>query len=112
MSRLQDLGIRFDADAEGAGSDFLLSSLEILSSVLSEGGNRFFFDTVDPEQHEFGGVKCQDLFGWIVPIDEVDEFMPKWLEGGDADELEGFDFVGVSWVEGQDGSPEPVFDLN
>ena len=72
-------------------------------------GERFFYDSGDIDQHDFGGTKCQDLFGWIVPDDLVDSFRPIWLSGDDG-ELDSFAYASVSWAEGPDGRPVPVID--
>lgn len=110
MKRLQQLGIRFPTDAEQMDSDFLISSLEILEGLLSETGERFFLESCEVDQYEFGGVKCQDLIGWIVGSDMIGSFEPRWLAGENADELGDFDTVLVTWREGADGKPEPVID--
>ena len=41
---------------------------------------RFFFDTVDATQQVIGGKRCEDMFGWAVPNELVDEFTPAWID--------------------------------
>lgn len=43
-------------------------------------GMRFFFDTVDATQQVIGGKHCEDMFGWAVPNELVDEFTPAWID--------------------------------
>lgn len=115
----QRLGIRFDLDAradeEGADGKFFSNSLELLAAHFDGTGERFFFDTVDIDQRTIGGQPCQDLFGWIVPSEAEDAFVPRWRSGEGPDELAdldaaGVEYVGVTWSPGEDGSPEPAFD--
>lgn len=114
MLESQKYGIRFTADAhmdERSDEDSIciLSSLKMLAAHFEGTGRRFFYDSGDIDQHDFNGVKCQDLFGWIVPDSMVSEFEPIWLAGND-DGLESFDYVSIGWRQGADGRPELVID--
>ncbi len=109
MQRLQRLGIRFPADAEQTDSDFLISSLEMIQSLLSPEGKRFFLESCEVDQYIFGGVKCQDLIGWIIGDEDVESFEREWLSGADADDLAEFSTVLITWQQGPDGKPEPEF---
>ena len=108
MRSSRELGIRFQSDAEGEGSDFLLSSLEMVADFLEPNGERFFFDTSDGFEDEIGGRKCVDLFGWIVPDDKSDEFEREWVASEPGDAPGGFDYADITWRPGSDGMPKPI----
>lgn len=108
MRSSRELGIRFQSDAEGEGSDFLLSSLEMVADFLEPNEERFFFDTSDGFEEEIGGKKCVDMFGWIVPFDKSDEFEKEWAESDPGKAPEGFDYADITWSAGTDGMPSPI----
>ena len=113
MRDSRELGIRYETDTvdDGCGGlEYLNSSLSILADTLEQKGKRFFFDTVDVDQFTFGGIKCQDMLGWVVDDADVPAFEPRWLAGGGCDDLDEFEYVFVSWHAGADGRPAPEFD--
>lgn len=113
MRTSRELGIRYETDLvdDGCGTlGYLMSSLNIIADVLEPQGRRFFFDTVDVDQYTFGGVKCQDMLGWVVDDADVPVFEPRWLSGARPDDVPEFDYAFVNWKQGQDGLPAPSFD--
>ncbi len=113
MRTLRELGIRYEIDAaddSDGTAGLLISSLSIIADALEPQGKRFFFDIMDVDQHVFGGVKCQDMLGWVVDAADAPGFEPRWASGADPDDLPEFDYVFVNWVQGEDGSPVPEFD--
>lgn len=115
MKKSPPYGIRYTSDAElvssGADGGFLGSTLELLESHFRGSGNDFYFDYADVDQHVFGGVKCQDVLGWVVPDSESDAFRAWWLSARPGDEDDSYPYAMVTWVAGPDGRPEPRFDL-
>lgn len=115
MSSLISLGLRNERDIELPDSDYLIGALSLLQEILQPDGQRFFFDTTDGMNDTIDGSKVVDLYGWIVPLEAVDSFEPRWQSWEDADSLAdldslGVDYVGITWQEGADGKPEPVID--
>ena len=114
MRDSRQLGIRYESDTvdDGCGGlEYLNSSLNIIADALEPEGKRFFFDTVDVDQHSYGGVKCQDMLGWVVDDADVPAFEPTWLAGKDEDIPDSFEYVFVNWAQGDDGRPVPEFDI-
>ena len=96
-------GIRFESDATGPDGPFIVDSVELLNEQLAPEGKRFFFDTADLGQRMICGRHCWDMFGWVVPEEEIDRFMPDWLAWRD-DKLHDFSYVTIDWTE-KDGRP-------
>ena len=103
-------GIRYEGDATGPDGPFVVDSVELLNEQLAPEGKRFFFDTADLGQRMICGRHCWDMFGWVVPEEDLDRFMPDWLARRDED-LEEFDYVSVDWVE-DGGRPKAVIDYD
>lgn len=56
----------------------------------AEKTNRFFFEDVENGREvETESIIAWDMFGWLIPRDRVDEFMPFW-ESGHTEDWEDF----------------------
>lgn len=48
------------------------------------------------------GHKCWDMYGWVVPLEELPEVEPLWLAGKDGEIDARFDFYTlVEFAEGE-----------
>lgn len=103
-------GIEFTVGLNDKFSEYITDSVELLNAQLSRHGMVFFFDTVDATQQVIGGKHCEDMFGWAVPNELVDEFKPAWIDD-DGVELEKYDYVCASW-EDRNGQPYAAIDGN
>ena len=101
-------GIRYANDLTDEFSEFIVDSVDLLNAQLAPHGMSFFFDTVDVDQCVIGGKHYEDMFGWVVPNDEVAAFEPIWLAGEDG-KLGDYDYVCASW-EDRDGRPYAAID--
>ena len=108
MTTTPHFGIRCESDLTHRYSDYIIDSVDLLNARLSNRGMNFFFDTADVRQQVIGGKHCWDVFGWVVPDDEVKDFEPIWLARKDR-ELESYDYVCASW-EDRNGFPHAVID--
>ena len=108
MDTTLHFGIRCKSDLTHRYSDYIIDSVDLLNVQLSNHGMNFFFDTADVRQQVIGEKHCWDVFGWVVPDDEVKDFEPIWLARKDS-ELEGYDYVCASW-EDRGGHPHAVID--
>jgi hypothetical protein len=73
-------GIRFIGDAI---DEDIARSVELMCSICRHNGFRFFFDTSDCDIYNVGGKRLNDLYGWIVPESEADDFEKKWRDKAD-----------------------------
>ena len=108
--------IRHEADLHHPDSDYLSGSMRVLTEAFRGGGSRFFLESCDAGQYDFPGGKCQDLYGWIVPLDAIPAFEGRWSSGEGPDELAdlhswGVEYVGVTWKADAGGAPVSVFDV-
>ncbi len=108
---MTEFGIRYEADASGPWSDFVIDSVRLLNKQLEPVELRFYFGEVDVAQKIIGGYKVWDMYGWAVSEDEVSEFEPMWFAGedGNADAdgntpMDKFCDVTVTW-EDRGGKP-------
>lgn len=101
-------GIRCADDLNRRYSECIVDSADLLNTQLAHRGLSFFFDTIDVDQRAIGGMHCEDVFGWVVPSDEVGNFVPIWLVGNDG-KLEGYDCVCAN-REDRDGLAHAVVD--
>ena len=108
MTTTLHFGIRCKSDLTHRYSDYIIDSVDLLNVQLSNHGMNFFFDTADVRQQVIGEKHCWDVFGWVVPDDEVKDFEPIWLARKDS-ELEGYDYVCANW-EDRGGHPHAVID--
>ena len=103
-------GIEFTVGLNDKFSEYITDSVELLNAQLGRHGMAFFFDTVDATQQVISGKHGEDMFGWAVPDELVDEFKPAWIDG-DGVELEKYDYVCASW-EDRNGQPYAAIDGN
>lgn len=101
-------GIRCADDLNCRYCECSVGSADLLNTQLAHRDLNFFFETIDVGQRAIGGMHCEDVFGWVVPSDEVGNFVPIWLAGNDG-RLEGCDCVCASW-EDRDGLAHAVVD--
>lgn len=102
-------GIRHAADATGRWSEYTLDSVKFANDALAGTGKRFYFDQADYPWHEIDGLRLHDMYGWVVPDELADRFVPVWLAGADLD-LDEYEYATVEFHEGEDGRPVITFD--
>lgn len=78
--------------------EYITDSVGLPNVQLGCHGMRFFFDTVDATRQVIGGKHCEDMFGWAVPNELVDEFTPAWSDNDNV-YLEKYDYVCASWED-------------
>lgn len=103
-------GIRYTEDLEHRFSDYIIESVDLVNDQLQGSGKHFFFDTADVDQTIIRGKHCWDMFGWVLPDEDIAEFEPVWLAGQD-EKLEDYDYAFVDWEE-RDGRPYAVIDVS
>lgn len=101
-------GIGYTEDLNHRFSEYITDSVDLVNEQIEKSGKRFFFDMADVDQTIIGDKYCWDMFGWVVPNDDVAEFEPLWL-GSEDDKLGGYDYVFVGW-EDRGGMPHAVID--
>ena len=115
MQKSLPYGIRYMTDVElmDSGQDYgyLRPTLDLLEAHFKGTGLNFYMDMVDVDQHVIGGVKCQDILGWVVPDSEAGPFKRWWLNASPGQENDAYAYAMVNWVQGSDGKPMPEFDL-
>ena len=92
MAAAPHFGIRYEGDLTGRYSEYVIDSVDLLNAQLAHRDLSFFFDTVDVHQQIIDGKHCEDMYGWIVSNELIEEFEPTWLARKDG-ELEGYDYV-------------------
>lgn len=99
-------GIRYTSDSL---DDELVLSVKMMNQFCMSKGSRFFFDTSDGNTFQIAGLRLMDLYGWIVPNSEAEDFEREWLDEVD---LKDGDFGerwyrGIIWKE-EDSAAIPV----
>ncbi len=107
---MTDSGEKCTAYLNDEFSDYIVDSIDLLNAQLGRHGMTFFIDTVDCCQQVIGGKHCEDMFGWAVPNELVDDFRPVW-DDHNGPELDKFDYVCASWEE-RGGKPYAAIDGN
>ena len=110
MATTPHFGIRYASDLTGEYSEYVIDSVDLLNLQLAPHGMSFFFDTIDVRQQIIGGKHCWDMFGWVLPDEDIAEFEPVWLAGQD-EKLEDYDYAFVDW-EDRGGNPYAVIDVS
>lgn len=90
------LGIRTQRDSnDGEFCRFF----EIVQRSASEIGCVFFLDTAEGRDGRVGNINCEELSGWLVPVDEVDDFVGVWESWGDVDNVFSGFFCFAEWSD-------------
>lgn len=58
---------------------------EVVQQAASEQGCVFFLDTAECRMGTIGDIDCEELSGWLVPNEKVDDFKKVWEAWGDVD---------------------------
>lgn len=106
MSSLLPSGIRSTSDLTYKD---VLRSVKLMNQFCENNGARFFFDTSDCDVYVIGHRRLNDLYGWIVPNGEADDFEAGWKAMTDRVDGE----YGAQWYhaivwDDRDGAAVPV----
>ena len=85
--------------------DKFLRFFKLVQEAAKEQGGIFFLETGDGHDFENNEMEGEDLFGWLVPEAEADEFEAIWKKNPhDLDALEAWeDVLGFAEWEMVDG---------
>lgn len=115
MKQSLPYGIRYTADASfidrSLDGGYLGSTMDLLEDHFRGTGEDFYFNEVDIDQHQFGGRKCQDVFGWVVPKDQEGQFRKWWLSARRGEDNDRYPYAAITWFRGADGQPAPHVEI-
>ena len=89
--------------------DYIVDSVALANETLEGDGKAFFFDDADVLMQKIGGRLCEDMYGWIVPTEDIEAFEKAWHDD-DYAVLDQYEYATVEFRDGGDGKPVVSFD--
>lgn len=81
------MGISLEERIQSKENEKFMAFFKLVQEKAEEQGQLFFVNSGEGNQFETSEFEMEDLSGWLIPEEEVQEFLPKWRERNNVDHL-------------------------